>query len=117
MPIYNLEYLKSVTPGSNTFPIQIIELFLIDTPKTILKIKEALEVSNWVEVYSHAHKIKPSISMLGFSGDIIDTLLKINEFSKNCTNLDQIPSLFYTLNQGLERAYTELQKELLELKK
>lgn len=116
MSIFNLDYLKSVTPGSNAFPIQIIELFLTDTPKTILKIKEALEVSDWVEVYSNAHKIKPSISMLGFSGDIIEALLKINEFSKNCTNLDQIPALFYTLNQGLEKAYNELRVELEQLK-
>ena len=116
MSICNLEYLKSVTPGNNAFPIQIIELFLSDTPKTILKIKEALEVSNWVEVYAHAHKIKPSISMLGFSGEIIEALLKINEFSKNCTNLDQIPALFYSLNQELEKAYAELQIELLQLK-
>ena len=117
MSIFNLDYLKSVTPGSNAFSIKIIELFLSDVPKSIINIKEALEASNWVEVYSIAHKIKPSISMLGFSGEIVDALLKINEYSKNCTNLDQIPALLYLFEKELEKAYVELKNELVELKK
>jgi hypothetical protein len=117
MTICNLEYLKNVTPGSNDFPIQIIELFIKNLPNQILKTKIALENANCEDIYNFTHKIKPSLTMLGFSFEIIETLLKINEFSKNCINLDQIPTLLYHLENELDKAYIELQAELIELKK
>ena len=111
----NLTYLKSISPKSNTFSIQIIQLFLEETPKSINKIKNALDASNWLEVYSNAHKIKASFSLLGLPNEIIVVLLKINEYSKICENLDQIPSLLYFLETELKKVYQELSLELSEL--
>jgi HPt (histidine-containing phosphotransfer) domain-containing protein len=115
MSICNLDYLKSVTPGSNAFPKQIIQLFLNDTPNSIHEIKNGISNSNWQVVYNYAHKIKPSVTMLGLPKELIDVLLLINEYSKTETNTDQITSLVKTLEEGLNEVYIDLQKSLEEL--
>ena len=72
MEFCNLDYLKSVTPKCNSFPIQMVTIFLQDTPYSITKMKAALKSSNWVEVHKNARKIKPSIIMLGASKTLLE---------------------------------------------
>jgi len=86
----NLDYIKSVTPDSYAFPIQILELFLAETPDSIKAIKNEIEASNWGEVYAKAHHFKPSITMLGFHQKISGSILQINVLAKSETNMHQI---------------------------
>lgn len=115
MKLCNLDYLKSVTPGSNAFAIQMIKLFLDETPTSMTAIKKGLENSNWEEVYSFAHKIKPSVTILGLPEELINALLKINVYSKSQTNLDEIAGLFELFDKGLNDVYIDLRSSLEEI--
>jgi hypothetical protein len=48
MKLCNLDYLKSITPKSNAFAIQMLKLFLQDTPEAIKNIDYAIKSSNWL---------------------------------------------------------------------
>ncbi len=115
MKICNLDYLKSVTPGSNAFAIQVIKLFLQDTPIEIEKIKAGLTNSNYEEIYKNAHKIKPSVSMVGSPKEVYDTLLKINEFSKAEINMDQLKDLIHFFDTEISKIYIDLEESLKEM--
>ena len=78
MKICNLDYLKSVTPGSNAFAIQVIKLFLQDTPIEIEKIKAGLTNSNYEEIY----KFDGKKINLPRSKEIIPNKLYLSEHRK-----------------------------------
>lgn len=115
MKICNLDYLKSVTPGSNAFVIQIINLFLQDTPVEIEKIKTSLASFNYEEIYKHAHKIKPSLSMVGVPQETFEILLKINEYAKTNTNIEKLKELIPLLESEISKVYIDLKESLAEL--
>lgn len=115
MKICNLDYLKSVTPGSNAFAVQVIKLFLQDTPIEIKKIKEGLEAGSYDEIYKYTHKIKPSITMIGAPLEVTNAILKINEFAKAKTNMDQLKELIHFLDTEISKIYVDLEESLKEL--
>lgn len=115
MKYCNLDYLKSITPNNNTFAIQIIKLFLNDTPIAIDAIKKNNNLSNWNEVYSNVHRIKPSFSMIGIPQDVIDVLLKINEISISNHGTEHLSELIISLEKSLVLIYTDLTNQLKEM--
>lgn len=115
MKTCNLNYLKSISPESNNLIINIITLFLNNTPQSILIIKDAIAISDWDTIQKFTHKIKPSLSILGLKKEIVDTFLKINELSKGKKNLEEINSLFDFFETEIEKVYLELHYELTKL--
>lgn len=115
MKICNLDYLKSITPGSNAFAIQIITLFIKDTPESMQGILSEIETGNFEGIYKHAHKIKPSVAMIGVPAATNDALLKINELSKAGIEMDSIKALATFLDNELIKIYEDLQESLKEM--
>ena len=115
MKFCNLDYLKSVTPKSNSFPIQMIKLFLQDTPDSIKKMKVALKSSNWSEVHKNARKIKPSIIMLGASKTLIDKLSHIIEIAKSEEETQQISTYLPELEEDISKIYVELEEAVKDM--
>ena len=115
MKFCNLDYLKSVTPKCNSFPIQMITIFLQDTPDSITKMKAALKSSNWVEVHKNARKIKPSIIMLGASKTLLDNLLYIIEHSKSEVETNTILGYLLKFEEDMSKLYLELQESVKEM--
>jgi HPt (histidine-containing phosphotransfer) domain-containing protein len=115
MKFCNLDYLKSVTPNSNSFPIKMINLFLQDTPDSIEKIKIALKSSNWIEVHKNARKIKPSVIMLGASKTLIDNLSHIIEFAKSEVETHQISTHLIDLEEDMSKLYFELEEAVKDM--
>lgn len=113
----NLDFIKSINPGSNSFTIKIIKLFLNETPVSIGQIKIAIANNDWGKVYEFTHKIKPSVLMLGFPLDMTEALLNILRYSQSGKNTDQIFDLFNLFNNKLSSIYYELQQELKLLEK
>jgi len=117
MSICNLEYIKSITPGSHSFSIKIIETFLTDTPIKVEELKTAILEEKWQLTYEIAHKIKPGVLMLGLPSDNSDALLKIMKFAKDDLKQNQIKSLFNSFIKNIDLIYKDLENSLVELKK
>lgn len=117
MKFCNLDYLKSVTPKNNSFPIKMIQLFLKDTPDSIKKMKVALKASNWTEVHKNARKIKPSIIMLGASKILIDNLSQISDHAKSGIETHKISKYIVKLEEDISKIYIELEEAVKEMEK
>jgi hypothetical protein len=115
MKLCNLDYLKSVTPKSNDFTLQMIKLFLEDTPEAVKKINAALKVGNWLEVHKNAHKIKPLIIILGVPQQLIDSLIAIIEHAKTLTETHKVKRHLFNFEEGIVKVYAELEKEVEEM--
>ena len=117
MPICDLEFIKSITPGSFSFPINVIEAFLRETPSKIDELKKVIAEEKWESTYELAHKIKPGILMLGIPDENSDALLKILKNTKEHQKLNEIQGLFETFTKNIDSIYKDLEQSLKALKK
>lgn len=117
MPICDLEFIKGITPGSYTFPISVIELYIKETPIKLSELKNVIKEKNWEETYSIAHKIKPGTLMLGLPSENTDALLAILKNTKNKKNLEEVYQLFKTFSSNFEEILKDLEKSMDLMKK
>jgi hypothetical protein len=116
MAVCDLSKLLNITPGSFDIPIQIIDLFLNDTPISIENAKIDFKNNDIGEVYKNIHKIKPSLIMIGIPEKSLNLVLSINENAKNKTNIELIGEMLTSLENDLKGVYLFLETELQKLK-
>ena len=61
----NMDYLTELTGGSAEFMIEMIDIFLEQTPLYFEQMGEALQAGDWKNVAGIAHKIKPTFAFMG----------------------------------------------------
>ena len=105
--LYDLEQLNSIAAGNPDFVIKMINMFLDMTPGLVDRIEAGLQTQDWAEVRSAAHKMKPSVDMMGISS-LRDVVRRIEGNAKSETNLEQIPELYFTLTETLDKVYEQL---------
>ncbi|MBI1837347.1 MAG: hypothetical protein HYR91_08795 [Flavobacteriia bacterium] len=115
MKTCDLSFLKSISPGNDSFVIGILQIFVIETPLAISNAQIALNEKKWAEFHAIIHKIKPSIEIIRLNSEAFEVLKQINQFSKEQINLDQIPALFAILVSNLKNVYLEMNEELNNL--
>ncbi|MFT4875865.1 MAG: HPt (histidine-containing phosphotransfer) domain-containing protein [Bacteroidia bacterium] len=105
--LYDLEQLNSIAAGNPDFVIKMVNMFLDMTPGLVDRIEAGLQTQDWAEVRSAAHKMKPSVDMMGISS-LRDVVRRIEGNAKSETNLEQIPELYFTLTETLDKVYEQL---------
>jgi HPt (histidine-containing phosphotransfer) domain-containing protein len=112
MKTCNLDYLKSHSANNPKFVIEMIQMFLKDTPEYISEMKKCLAVSDWKGLHKYMHKIRPSIDLIGMPKEIGSMAKQIDEYCREQTNLELIPEMFTTVDQAFTKVYVELENEL-----
>jgi len=79
--------------------IEIIELFLVNIPKDIVKMTRAFENKDFSTLKAVAHKIKPSLQQFGFHS-IRDPIVFLNYFDE--TKPEEIIQVSENLNHVIE---------------
>ena len=74
---YNLEKVKEIAGGDDSFVSVIVETFLQEIPPDMQAMQTAIENDNHKMAYQFAHKMKPNIDMFG-----IDLLKQIAAMEK-----------------------------------
>lgn len=115
MSVCNLDFIKNITPGSTTFPIKVIQLFLKDTPATLEALKNAINNKEWYKAYEEAHKIKPSVLMLGFPSETTDALLALLKNTQTETNIEDIRGLYEQFSKRIPEIYRDLEISLKDM--
>lgn len=89
----DLSYLEDIAGGSNEFIIEMIDMFLEQTPAYCLEIKQGIQDKDWKKVSDLAHKIKPTLAFMG-SHAAKDTMATIEMDARNLANLETIGDTF-----------------------
>lgn len=105
--LYDLEQLNAIAAGNEDFVIKMVNMFLEMTPGLVGRIEAGLQTQDWPEVRSAAHKMKPSVDMMGVKS-LHDVVRSIEVNAKTETNLEQIPELYFKLSDTLENVYEQL---------
>lgn len=107
---YNLAKVYEISENDAGFALQIVHLFLEEVPTEINNIKEGIAVKDFSRVYAAAHKIKPSLDLLGM--DIAyEENLQIMTWAKTEGKKKEIKEIFKSLRDRVNSSTKELKKD------
>jgi CheY-like chemotaxis protein len=107
----NLEYLNIRTKSNRILMMEMISLYLKQTPPLIHDMKQGLQDKDWNSLYSAVHKMIPSFSIMGISSDFEDMAKKVQEYASTQKQSDGIKDMVRQLENVCEQACIELTEE------
>ncbi len=108
----NLDYLNRRTKSNPDLMIQMITLYLNQTPVLIKSINKSLKDKNWKSVYTAVHKLIPSFTIMGIGREYETIAKNVQEYASTGQQTDRIPELVLQLVSVLEQSCEELEIEL-----
>ncbi len=111
----DLNYLIQRTRSDRKLMLEMISLFLEQTPSLINTLKQSLDNKNWDSLSAAAHKMIPSFSIMGISSDYENIAKEIQEYASTQKKTDKISDLVYRLETGCLQACEELKEEFNEI--
>ncbi|MFY7963486.1 MAG: ATP-binding protein [Chitinophagaceae bacterium] len=112
----DLEYLMHRTKSNPTLMMEMISLYLEQTPPLIKAMKESFDEKDWQTLYAAVHKMIPSFSIVGIHTDFEAMAKKIQEFANSQTQTEEIQELVFQLGIVCTQACKELEEELNRIK-
>lgn len=112
----NLEYLHHRTKSNPILMMEMISLYLSQTPPLISTMKQSLAEQNWQLLGASAHKMIPSFSIMGISSNFENMANKIQELATATEKTEEIHELVQQLEEVCLQACTELQEEFDTIK-
>ena len=64
---YNLSKVYALSDNDPEFVNEILSLFVSEVPEDLLQIKEGIKKKDHKHAYAYAHKIKPTLDLLGMT--------------------------------------------------
>ncbi|MCF8371575.1 MAG: PAS domain S-box protein [Bacteroidales bacterium] len=121
----NLDYLNRRTKSNPVLMMEMISLFLTQTPALVSTMKQGLKDKDWQQLYSAVHKLIPSFSIMGIGGEFESMALKVQDFARienqpgqanMQENLDELPAFIEQLENMCLQACEELELEFNAIK-
>ena len=113
----DLTYLSKRTKDNPELMMEMIALYLKQTPPLIKQMKQGLYDKDWASVYTAAHKLIPSFSIMGIHQDFEDAAKKIQEYSGTQKHLEEIQELVTQIENVCSKACEKLEEELNMIKR
>lgn len=111
----DLSYLENMSGGDNTMIVEMIELFLKETPLHLDNLKTANDKKEWNKVASEAHKVKPIMLYVGLS-ELNLVCKKLEDNARGDQDVDLSNELILQLLEGYKDVNRDLEKKARELK-
>ncbi len=107
---YNLAKVHAISDNDTDFVIDILKLFVFEVPNDLLEMKEAINEKEHQKAYSFAHKIKPSLDLLGMTIAYEENLC-IENWTRENGKKKEIKDTFKSLESHIEKAVKEIKKD------
>lgn len=107
---YNLAKVYAISDNDTEFVQQIAELFITEVPLDLLQIKEGINEKDHKKAYSYAHKIKPTLDLLGMSV-AFEEILCVEDWTKREGKRKEIKETYKDLESRIEKAVKEIKKD------
>lgn len=107
---YNLSKVYAISDNDVDFAKQIVVLFTEEVPAEIDNIKEGLKNKEHNKVYHAAHKIKPTLDLLGMDLAYED-VVTIENWSRAEGKKKEIKDVVKSLKEKIKEAIRELKKD------
>lgn len=110
----DLSYLNEIAGGDAEFMIEMIDIFIEQTPIYTEQLVQAVNDGDWKTVGDVAHKIKPTLAFMGVN-KAKDQMASIEQKARSGDNVEDIPAEFDEVRAVCENLYLGLNKVKAEL--
>jgi HPt (histidine-containing phosphotransfer) domain-containing protein len=107
---YNLAKVYALSDNDPEFVMQIITLFVTEVPEDLKQIDLGIKTKDHKLAYSYAHKIKPSLDLLGMTV-AFEEILQVEAWTKAEGKRKEINDTFASIQSQIERAVKEIKKD------
>jgi PAS domain S-box-containing protein len=112
----NLDYLLHRTKSDPVLMIEMISLYLEQTPPLVSEMKHSFHNQDWVGLHGAVHKLIPSFSIMGIHNDFETMAKKINDFAVYQQQNEPISDFISQIEIICNQACNELSAEIQILK-
>jgi len=112
----DLAYLMSRTKSDSKLMMEMIALYLKQTPPLITTMKQSLLDKDWGSLSGAVHKMIPSFAIMGISVDFENMAKKVQEYATTQQQTDGIPDLVRQIENICLQACKELEIDLNMIK-
>ncbi len=105
----DLDYLEKRTKSNPLLMLEMIALYLEQTPTLIAAMKLSWQNKDWQSLHAAMHKLIPSFSIVGISPDFENMAKKVKEYALSQQQTDGIQSFVLQLETVCVQACIELQ--------
>ncbi|MDD4970526.1 MAG: response regulator [Paludibacter sp.] len=112
----NLDYLSKRTKSNPKLMMEMISLYLEQTPPLINAMKKGFLNNDWIQLHAAVHKMIPSFSIMGINVDFENMARKVQEYSGTLQQSDTIKNMVTQLETVCTRACEELEIEFNNIK-
>ena len=105
--IYSLDKINEMAEGDQEFIQSIVTVFLEEVPVDLEALEQAVEASDFEQIYKLSHKIKPNVDLLGMEATRI-LALEMETMGKNQTDLPGIRERFPRFQKDVQQVISEL---------
>lgn len=109
--VTNLGYLLDLSKGNTLFVKEMIDTFLIENPKEILSLGNAIRAKDFEAIRQTAHLLQSSIPFVGLDKIIEKEVYEIESMASTKTTIEKIESLFLKVKEVCEKAHIELRNK------
>ncbi|HEX8270353.1 MAG TPA: histidine kinase [Flavobacterium sp.] len=107
---YNLSKVYALSDNDPEFVNQVVALFVTEVPLDLLQIKLGIKTKDHKLAYSYAHKIKPTLDLLGMTM-AFEEILQIEAWTKAEGKRKEINDTFDSVESQIEKAVKEIKKD------
>jgi HPt (histidine-containing phosphotransfer) domain-containing protein len=107
---YNLAKVYALSDNDPEFVMQIITLFVTEVPQDLAQIKLGIKTKDHKLAYAYAHKIKPTLDLLGMNV-AFEEILQIEAWTKREGKRKEIKDTFDSVESQVEKAVKEIKKD------
>lgn len=107
---YNLAKVYALSDNDPEFVMQIVTLFVTEVPEDLAEIKEGIKKRDHKHAYAYAHKVKPTLDLLGLKV-AFEEILQVEAWTKVEGEKKEIKETFKSIKNQVEEAVKELRKD------
>lgn len=107
---YNLAKVYAISDNDTEFVNEILTLFVNDVPEDLAQIKEGIKKKDHKHAYAYAHKIKPTLDLLGMTV-AFEEILQVEAWTKEEGKRKDIEHTFDSIKTQVKEAIKEIRKD------
>ena len=107
---YNLSKVYALSDNDPEFVMQIITLFVTEVPLDLKQIELGIKEKEHKQAYAYAHKIKPTLDLLGMTM-AYEEILQVEAWTRAEGKRREIDATFESIQDQVEKAIKEIKKD------
>lgn len=107
---YNLAKVYALSDNDPEFVNEILNLFVTEVPGDLIQIGEGIKNKDYKQAYAFAHKLKPTLDLLGLNV-AFEEILQIEAWTKTEGKKKEIIETYKSVKSQVKDAIKELKKD------